>query len=150
MEVLVSQVGDVQFEANARGHRVLCDQPAENGGRDEGMTPPEFLLTALGTCAAYYAAQYLKTRSLSHTGIQVKVEADKASAPARLGSFRIEVLVAGLEPAHEAGVLRAVKACLIHNSLLHTPSIEAVVTSVPASTLHSIDSGVGNTAGTRH
>jgi len=33
----------------------------DNGGSDEGMSPPEFLLTSLATCAAYYGAQYLKT-----------------------------------------------------------------------------------------
>src|SRR5215475_12713740 len=65
MEVTVRHRGDVQFEAEARGHRVLCDQPAENHGSDQGITPPEFLLASLATCAGYYAVQYLKTRSLS-------------------------------------------------------------------------------------
>jgi organic hydroperoxide reductase OsmC/OhrA len=27
------------------------DQPVENGGHDEGMTPPELLLASLGSCA---------------------------------------------------------------------------------------------------
>ena len=54
---------------------------------------------------------------------------EKAKLPARLGQFRIEVMVPGLEPQHEQGVLRAVNACLIHNTLLHAPSIETVVTS---------------------
>jgi len=63
MEVEILYLGEVKFEAIARGHRVICDQPATNGGSDSGMTPPEFLLVSLGTCAGYYAAQYLKTRS---------------------------------------------------------------------------------------
>ena len=37
-----------------------------------------------------------------------------------------------LEQANEAGLLRAVKACLIHNTLLNAPSVETVLlTSVP-------------------
>jgi len=48
LEVLVDHLGEVQFEAKARGHKVFCDQPLENGGFDEGMTPPEFLLASLG------------------------------------------------------------------------------------------------------
>ena len=91
------------------------------------MTPPEFLLTSLGTCAGFYAAQYLKTRGLSAVGLEVTVHAEKATQPARVGQFRIEVMVPGLDPHHEAGVLRAVKACLIHNTLLHAPAIETVV-----------------------
>jgi putative redox protein len=133
MEVTVQHLGDVKFSAAARGHRVVCDQPLENGGADAGMTPPEFLLVSLGTCAGFYAAQYLKTRGLSAAGLEVKVSADKVLQPARLGSFRIEVIVPGLDPHHEAGVLRSVKACLVHNTLVNAPAIETVVRSaVPA------------------
>lgn len=35
--------------------------------------------------------------------------------------------VPNLDPAHEAGVLRAVKACLVHNTLLNAPAIDTVV-----------------------
>ena len=128
MEINIRHLGDVKFEAATRGHRVICDQPPDNGGADSGMTPPEYLLVSLGTCAGFYAAQYLKARSLSSQGLEVKVTAEKAKQPARIGQFRIEVIVPGLDPQHEEGVARAVKACLIHNTLLHAPSIETVVT----------------------
>ena len=133
MEVIVHYLGDVKFEATARGHSVRCDQPAANRGTDTGMTPPEFLLASLGTCAGYYAAEYLRTRNLPADGLEVRVLAEKAAQPARLGSFRIEVTVPDLEPRHHEGILRAVKACLIHNTLLHQPAIEiALETRVPA------------------
>jgi uncharacterized OsmC-like protein len=133
MEVIVHHLGDVKFEAVARGHRLLCDQPAENHGGDTGMTPPELLLCSLGTCAGYYAAEYLRTRGLSTEGLAVRVVGEKATQPTRLGSFRVEVTVPNLDPRHEAGILRAVKACLIHNTLLHAPAVEiALETRVPA------------------
>jgi putative redox protein len=127
MEVIAEYLGNTKFEVEARGHRVICDQPADNGGADEGMTPPEFLLTSLATCAAYYAAQFLKTRGLNATGLRVRVEADKTLKPARLASFRIEVAVPGLEARYEEALLRAVKACLIHNTLQSAPAIEVIV-----------------------
>lgn len=43
MEVLAQYLGGSKFEVTARGHRVVCDQPLDNGGSDEGMSPPEFL-----------------------------------------------------------------------------------------------------------
>ena len=127
MEVVIEHLGNVKFAAETRGHRVICDQPPDNGGADEGMTPPELLLASLGTCAGFYAAQYLKARSLPSQGLRVKVTAEKALQPARLGSFRIEVIVPGVEPKHEEGVLRAVRHCLIHNTLLQAPVIETAV-----------------------
>jgi putative redox protein len=129
MEVKIQHLGNVKFEAIARGHRVVCDQPPANGGADAGMTPPEFLLVSLGTCAGFYAAQYLKLHSLPTEGLEINVSAEKAKAPARLGTFRIEVIAPGLDERHEAGILRAVRACLIHNTLLNAPAIETVVHS---------------------
>jgi len=134
IQVDVRHLGGVRFEADARGHRVLCDQPIGNGGTDTGMTPPEFLLAALATCAGYYAAEYLKLRGLSCQGLAVRVEAEKAKNPARLGEFHIEVTTAPIGAKDRDGVLNAVKKCLIHNTLLHAPKIEIGVNSpdVPA------------------
>jgi putative redox protein len=106
---------------------VTCDQPADNGGADRGMTPPELLLASLGACSAHYAAEYLKARNLPSEGLEVKVSATKVKPPARVDGFRIEVFIPGLDPKFEAGVQRAVDACLIHNTLLHAPAIETVV-----------------------
>lgn len=132
MQTTIKYLDGVAFEAEGRGFRVVCDQPAAGGGQDRGMSPPEFLLVSLGTCAGYYALQYLKTRSLPVDGLTVRVEATKALNPARLGSFRIEVQIPELEERHREGVLRAVKSCLVHNTLLHPPQIETVLTTAGA------------------
>jgi putative redox protein len=136
MEINVAHLGGVKFEVETRGHRLVCDQPRENGGEDAGMSPPELLLASLGSCAAYYAAQYLKTRALKVDNLNVRVTAEKAFHPARLGSFRIEVTAMGLDPQQEAGLMRSVKACLIHNTLLAAPQIEvAIETALPVATI---------------
>jgi hypothetical protein len=59
--------------------------------------------------------------------VAVRVNAEKAIQPVRIGSFRIEVTAPGLEPRHHEGILRAVKLCLVHNTLVHPPSIETVL-----------------------
>jgi uncharacterized OsmC-like protein len=110
MEVTIQHLGDVKFAAATRGHRLVTDQPSDNGGSDSGMTPPELMLASLGTCAGHYAAQYLKARSLPSDGLEIRVMAEKLLRPARLGGFRIEVLAPSIGPEHEAGLLRAVKA----------------------------------------
>ncbi|HLG95929.1 MAG TPA: OsmC family protein [Bryobacteraceae bacterium] len=124
MEVVTEYLGNTKFAVSARGHRVICDQPRDNRGEDAGMTPPEFLLAALGSCAGYYAAEYLNTRGLPSKELVVRVSAEKAKQPARIGSFRIEVSAPGLEEQHRLGVMRAVKACLVHNTLAISPAIE--------------------------
>jgi putative redox protein len=124
MEVTVQHLGALQFEIKARQHVVLSDQPPENGGHDEGMTPPELLLASLGSCAGFYAAQYLRKHKLATEGTRVRVTADKLKDPARMDNFHIAIEApAALTEPHRAGVENAVHHCLIHNTLLHPPGI---------------------------
>jgi putative redox protein len=124
MEVQIQHLGDLQFEIHARNHTIICDQPAENGGFDEGMTPPELLLASLGSCAGFYAAQYLRKNGLATEGTQVKVTAEKAANPPRISNFHISVnSPVELNDAQKAGMNEAVRHCLIHNTLLNPPQI---------------------------
>jgi len=130
MEITIEHLGGVQFEIKARQHTIVSDQPVENGGFDEGMTPPELLLASLGSCAGFYAAQYLRKHKLATEGTLVHVFAEKAKDPARLDNFRIEVQVpAELSEEHRNGVEKSVHQCLIHNTLLHAPKIALEVHS---------------------
>jgi len=124
MEVRVSQLGGVKFAIQARSHVITCDQPLDNHGEDSGMTPPELLLASLGSCAAFYAAEYLRTRQLAQTGVEVSVTAEKLLKPARLGNFRIQVLCpVPLTTEQTEGLMRSVHHCLVHNTLLSPPEI---------------------------
>ena len=87
------------------------------------MTPPEFLLVSLGTCAGYYAKEYLKARGLPTEPLAIKVTGEMR-LPARVGRFQLEVTAPELDAQHQAGLMRAMKACLIHNTLLNPPQIE--------------------------
>ena len=128
MEISVEHLGGVQFSIKARQHVIVSDQPTENGGFDEGMTPPEMLLASLGSCAGFYAAQYLKKHNLATEGTIVRVTADKAREPARLDNFRIALEIPGdLNQQHLEGVRLAVHHCLIHNTLLNPPNISISV-----------------------
>jgi putative redox protein len=135
MEVTVEHLGALQFEIKARQHSVVSDQPPENGGHDEGMTPPELLLASLGSCAGFYAAQYLRKHKLATEGTRVRVTADKLKDPARVGNFHIAIEApTALNEQQRAGVEDAVHHCLIHNTLLHPPSIVLEITHpVPTS-----------------
>lgn len=130
MNITAKYVSGVRFEVLAGEHRLQCDQPTEHGGQNQGPTPPEFLLASLGTCAGYYALQYLRVRSLPTEGLTIRVSAAKAKQPARLASFEVEVTVPGLEEKEMAGVKRAASACLIHNTLMSPPEIFIAVKAV--------------------
>jgi putative redox protein len=122
-----------QLRGGSPGSQDVCDQPENNGGSDAGMTPPELFLASIATCAGYYAIQYLKARNLPQDGLSVRVSAEKAMQPARLGAIRIEMEAPGADDERQhAGLVRAIEKCLIHNTLLHTPTIEIAVQPITA------------------
>jgi putative redox protein len=125
MEITVEHLGSVQFQIKTRGHSIVSDQPVDQGGYDEGITPPELLLASLGSCAGYYAAQYLRKHKLAIEGTRVRVTCDKVKQPvARLDNFNIELETpVELSAEHRKGVQNAVEHCLVHNTLLHAPKI---------------------------
>jgi uncharacterized OsmC-like protein len=138
MEVKITHLDRVKFAIQARSHTIVCDQPAENGGEDSGMTPPELLLASLGSCAAFYAVQYLKTRNLAESGVGVSVIAEKLKSPARLGNFQIRVACpVSLTEEQTEGLMRSVHHCLIHNTLLSPPEIAIELTTSEPVTSHS-------------
>lgn len=134
MEITVEHLGSVQFEIKARNHSIISDQPVEQGGFDEGATPPELLLASLGSCAGYYAAQYLRKHKLAIEGARVRVTCEKVKDPVRMDNFKIEVhVLLELSPEHRKGVYDAVEHCLVKNTLLHPPKISVQVESLVAS-----------------
>ena len=130
MEVKFTHLDKVKFAIHSRSHSIVCDQPEENGGEDSGMTPPELLLASLGSCAAFYAVQYLSTRNLAQTGVEVTVTAEKLKQPARVGNFRVHVVCpVSLTEEQTGGLMRSVHHCLVHNTLLTPPEIAIELTT---------------------
>ena len=93
------------------------------------MTPPELLLASLGSCAGFYAAQYLRKYKLATEGTRVRVTCEKGKDPvARMTNFVIEVDASvELSKDQRKGFDQAVANCLVHNTLAHAPEISLKV-----------------------
>jgi len=130
MEVRIRHGKDVQSEAFARFHRVVCDQPFDEGGSDRGMTPPELMLSALGCCAMHYAVAYLRTRKLLLEGIELKVSATKGGQPMRLVEIEIEVDAPGLTARAREGLIKSIETCLLHRTLADPPKMRVALATV--------------------
>lgn len=129
MEVRIRHGKGKQTEAFARFHRIVCDQPFDDGGTDRGMTPPELLLSALGCCAMHYAAEYLLARGLPAEGIELTVSAEKGGRPIRLTDIGIAVVAPQLTNRTRQGLINAVEACLLHRTLQHPPALKIAAAS---------------------
>lgn len=131
MEVTVRHAGGKKFEIRARHHHVFVDQPFDHDGSDTAMTPVELFLSSLGACAAHYAEEYVHARGLPDEELEIRVAASKGDRPVRITDIRVDVVAPGLNQRHRDGILRAVDACLLKNSLIVPPRVEVRVVSSP-------------------
>jgi len=129
MELKVVYSGGKRFEAIARNHHVISDQPLDDDGTDNGMTPPELFLSSLGTCVGYYAAEYLNARNLPTAGLEVRVTGLKGGKPVRIATIDVTVTAPAVDhdDRHREGLRRAAERCLIHNTLIALPHVEIKV-----------------------
>jgi len=120
----IDYVDGAKFEIKTRGHTVISDQP-KPFGENRGMTPPELLAGALGSCIGVFAAEYLKRNELPVEGLKVELDWQRADKPKRIGSYVANVSVPHrLTPRQQASLSRIVKACTVHNTLSHPPKID--------------------------
>lgn len=66
----------LQVESDARGFKMVLDEPKEMGGTDTGMNPVEALLCALGSCQCIVAASFAKKEGFNYDKVWVELEGD--------------------------------------------------------------------------
>lgn len=78
--VRVTGGGALRQEIDVRGRTLVADEPAELGGQDEGPSPYELLLGALGACTAMTITMYAKRKGWPLQGVTVELESDRVHA----------------------------------------------------------------------
>lgn len=66
----------LQVETNARGFKILMDEPEELGGTNAGMNPVEAILCALGACQTIVATAFAKAQNFTFEEFHVELEGD--------------------------------------------------------------------------
>ena len=64
-------------QITAGGHQLIADEPKEAGGTDEGPSPYELLLAALGACTAMTLKMYVERKKLPVTDVEVLLTFDR-------------------------------------------------------------------------
>lgn len=66
----------LQVETNARGFKILMDEPEDLGGTDVAMNPVEAVLCALGACQAIVASAFAQAHDFTFEEFHVELEGD--------------------------------------------------------------------------
>jgi putative redox protein len=67
-------LGNMAFESEINGHKIVVDAKAESGGEDLGPRPKTFMLAALGGCTGMDVVSILKKMRVDFKSVNVIVE----------------------------------------------------------------------------
>ena len=68
--------GDIAFEAEINGHKVMMDAPVEAGGTNLGPSPKKLMLAALSGCTGMDVVSILKKMRVEIEKCSVEVQGD--------------------------------------------------------------------------
>ncbi len=103
-------------------HRLVMDAGPEYGGSDDGPSPMQVLLLALGGCTATAVKEVLRAKHQRITGLEVVVQGTRAAEwPKEFTEIGLQYIVRG-ENVDARAVERAIelseqKYCSVANSL---------------------------------
>ena len=114
MRAVARQTKGFTHELKVRDHKLISDEPKEDGGDDAGPSPQELLAASLASCTAITMEMYAKRKGWNTDGLEIDVDyspADRGSPtrfqlvmrmPAHLSEEQVERLqvIAAKCPVH--------------------------------------------------
>jgi putative redox protein len=121
-------------EVSVGPHRLVVDEPEDVGGDDEGPTPYDLMLAALGSCTSITVAMYAQrkgwplqgvTARLRHSRIHATDCAECETKEGRIDRIELDIELAGpLSDEQRSKLLAIAKKCPVHRTLTSETSIK--------------------------
>jgi putative redox protein len=107
-----------EHEVGIREHRLIVDEPEDNGGGDQGPTPTELLAASLASCTAITIEMYADRKDWDLGDVEVTADFTEASAdtPAK---FKVDIKSpAELTDEQRERILVIAHKCPVHRALM--------------------------------
>ncbi len=130
MKLTVSYHGGTRYDITSGKHRVVTDQPVEEGGQDAGMSPVELFVGSVAGCVGYFVGQFCSRHNIPRDGLTVDAEWAMAERPHRVGTVSVKItLPARITAAQRERLLKVARGCTVHQSLAVPPKVTIAMTS---------------------
>lgn len=109
--------GAVRNTVQIRGHRLLADEPPDQGGEDQGPSPLELLAGSLASCTAITMQMYAERKGWEIGDVVVGVNYQPAQRGAPTRFEMVVELPKELPEDQRTRLMQAAAKCPVHRTL---------------------------------
>ena len=118
MKLSVAYQGGTRYDIVTDRHRVVTDQPVDEGGADAGMSPVELFVGSVASCVGYFVGLFCARHDISREGLKVEAEWTMAEGPHRVGQILLSIrLPHRITPEQKERLMKVAYGCTVHQSL---------------------------------
>ena len=125
MKLTAAYHGGTRYDITCGQHRIITDQPSEDGGQDAGMSPVELFAGSVASCVAFFVGQFCARHHISRDGLSVDAEWAMVEQPHRVGRIDIAIhLPNGISDEMKERLLKVAHGCTVHQSIGIAPIVD--------------------------
>lgn len=124
MKLTVAYHSGTRYDITSGSHRVVTDQPVEDGGHNAGMSPVELFVGSLASCVGYFVGRFCERHQIPCDGLSVDAEWTMAEGPHRVGAVALAIhLPHRITPEQKERLLMVAHGCTVHQSIAVPPTV---------------------------
>jgi uncharacterized OsmC-like protein len=118
MKLNVSYHGGTRYDITSGKHRIVTDQPVDDGGQDAGMSPVELFVGSVASCVAYFVGRFCARHEIPLEGLSVEADWSMAEGPHRVGRINLAIHVPHrITQELREKLLKVAQGCTVHQSI---------------------------------
>ena len=128
--ISITRMSGQEFAIQIRGHKVTSDMSEGDGGQDQGPSPSELLVGALGACIAMMVQLYCDQHGYGDGVVSASVAYELADGPKLVGAITIDLEIPCDVPEDRMDAIRRIaKARPVHGTFDVPPIVDVEILS---------------------
>ncbi|NMC40512.1 MAG: osmotically inducible protein C, partial [Bacteroidales bacterium] len=117
--------------AHTHGHKIITDQPTDNGGWNTAPAPFDLYLASIGTCAGIYVKSFCDNRQIPAEGIRIIQTHEWDKETGLPVNIKLDIkLPHDFPEKYKSSLIHVAELCKVKKSIANPPKFEIITSQL--------------------